>query len=94
MGCALLAISGASGVRAWLEAHAAWLTPRRLKVASVVLLILGIGVSTVGLQGTSGKHHTVAVRPPALAAGARQDPSLGSAQPRAEVSVRAAARAK
>jgi hypothetical protein len=58
MGCALLAISSASGVRAWLDAHAGWLTPRRLKAASVVLLIVAMGVSTVGLSGSAGSRRS------------------------------------
>jgi hypothetical protein len=67
MGCALLAISGASAVRTWLDAHAAWLTPKRLKIASVVLVVLAIGVSTIGLKGsaTTRTHHP---RPAAAAA--------------------------
>src|SRR5690242_2849606 len=79
MGCALLAISGASAVRTWLDAHAAWLTPKRLKVASVVLLVLAIGVSTVGLKG-SATTRTHAPRPtPAAARSAAPAPGAGAA---------------
>jgi hypothetical protein len=76
MGCALLAISGASAVRTWLDAHAAWLTPRRLKVASVLLLVLAIGVSTIGLKGsaTTRTHH----RRPAAAAAPSAAPAPGA----------------
>lgn len=52
-GAATAAIGAASGLRAWLRIKAgAWLTPRRLRVATISLLTLGVIGSGLGLGGT------------------------------------------
>jgi hypothetical protein len=55
--CAVAAAAGASGARSWLAArHATWLTPRRMRAATAVLLASAGLVSSVGLSGsTAGK---------------------------------------
>lgn len=53
-GCAFTALTGATGARAWLQAHhGAWLTPRRLRAATVSLFVAALLVSSVGLGGAS-----------------------------------------
>jgi hypothetical protein len=50
----MAAAAGASGARAWLQAHhMTWLTPRRLKAATAVLFVAATLVSSVGLSGSS-----------------------------------------
>jgi hypothetical protein len=50
---ATAALTGAAGMRAWLATRAfAWLTPRRLRAATMTLLVLGVIGSSVGLSGT------------------------------------------
>jgi hypothetical protein len=50
----MAAAAGASGARTWLQAyHAAWLTPRRLRAATIALVCAALGVSTVGLSGST-----------------------------------------
>jgi hypothetical protein len=52
--CAIAAAAGASGARSWLQAqHMTWLTPKRLRAATVTLFVVAGGVSTVGLSGSS-----------------------------------------
>ena len=54
----MAAAAGATGARTWLQAHqATWLTPRRLRAATVALFVAAFGVSTVGLASST--------RPPA-----------------------------
>src|SRR5437763_861078 len=54
--CAMAAAAGASGARAWLQAHGStWLTPRRLRLATIALMVAAFGVSTVGLSGSTSK---------------------------------------
>jgi hypothetical protein len=61
----MAAAAGASGARAWLQAHGAtWLTPRRLRLATIALMIAAFGVSTVGLSGSTSKPGAA---PPAAA---------------------------
>jgi hypothetical protein len=68
-GCAMAAVAGASGAKAWLQAHhMTWLTEARIRVATVVIVILMLAVSTISFSGTSApssKSHQV----PATAAG-------------------------
>jgi hypothetical protein len=53
-GCALAAMAGATGTRAWLQAHhLTWLTPGRMKAATVTLFIVAILVSSFGISGSS-----------------------------------------
>ena len=55
-GCALLAMSGASGARAGMRVlRVRWLTPRRLHVATIAIFILAIAVSSVGLSGSDSR---------------------------------------
>jgi hypothetical protein len=52
--CALAAMAGASGARSWLQAqHATWLTPRRMKVATVSLFAAATVGSSLSLTGSS-----------------------------------------
>jgi hypothetical protein len=53
-GCAITAMAGASGARSWLQAHhSTWLTPKRMRLATATLFVLAIGVSSVGLSGST-----------------------------------------
>jgi hypothetical protein len=57
-GCALAAMTGASATRSWLQAHASWLTPGRMKVLTVVLFTAATIGSSATLSGSStGAHH-------------------------------------
>jgi hypothetical protein len=50
----MAAAAGASGARSWLQAqHRTWLTPRRLRAATVALFVAAFGISSVGLGGSS-----------------------------------------
>jgi hypothetical protein len=50
----MTAIAAASGTRAWLGAHRmAWLTPRRLRAATIALAVLALLVSSVRFSGSS-----------------------------------------
>lgn len=50
---AAVAVGSASGIRAWLRTRAtAWMTPRRMRGATVGLLGLAVIVSGFGLGGT------------------------------------------
>jgi hypothetical protein len=52
--CAMTALAGASGFRAWLQNRGwSWLTPKRLKRATAVAFIAAIAVSSVGLSGST-----------------------------------------
>jgi hypothetical protein len=44
----MAAMAGASGVRSWLQArHARWLTPRRLRAATLALFVVATVASSV-----------------------------------------------
>lgn len=50
---AAVAVGSASGIRAWLRARGGeWLTPGRLRVATLSLLALAVVGSGLGLGGT------------------------------------------
>jgi hypothetical protein len=50
---ATTAAAGVSGIRAWLAAKGfSWLTPRRLRLATVSLITVGLVGASVGLSGT------------------------------------------
>jgi hypothetical protein len=50
----MCAAAGATGARSWLQAqHMTWLTPKRMKAATVTMFVLAGGVSTVGLSGST-----------------------------------------
>ena len=52
--CAIAAAAGASGARSWLQAqHVSWLTPKRMRAATVTMFVVATGVSSVGLSGSS-----------------------------------------
>jgi hypothetical protein len=54
----MAAAAGATGARSWLQAqHLSWLTPRRMKGVTVGLCVAALGVSTVGLSGSSASTH-------------------------------------
>ncbi len=48
------AMAGASGLRAWLQARGwAFLTPQRLRRATIAAFVAATLISTVGLSGSS-----------------------------------------
>ncbi len=60
-GCVMVAAAGASGVRSWLAAHRlSWLTPQRLRAATITLFVAAFVISSVGMSGSAA--------PPARAA--------------------------
>jgi hypothetical protein len=59
--CAMTAAAGATGARTWLQnSHATWLTPRRMRAATIGVMTVAFGVSTVGLSGSTPAPHTSA----------------------------------
>jgi len=69
----MAAATGATGARTWLQnSHATWLTPRRMRVATIGVMSAAFAVSTVGLSGstraphTPGNHATAAKPPPVV----------------------------
>jgi hypothetical protein len=49
----MAAAAGASGVRAWLQAHhLTWLSEARMRAITIGLLVAMLAVSSVGLSGT------------------------------------------
>jgi hypothetical protein len=64
----MAAAAGASGARTWLQTrHLTWLTPRRMKAATVALFVAAFGVSTIGLSSsTSAATHPPAHAPAAV----------------------------
>jgi hypothetical protein len=68
-GCVMAATAGASGVRAWLQAqHLTWLTPRLMRVVTILLLLAAVCVSSVGLSSSSAPapaHRAAPVARPA-----------------------------
>jgi hypothetical protein len=66
----MTAAAGATGARTWLQnSHATWLTPRRMRVATIGVMGAALAVSTLGLSGstpaphTSGHHASVKTAP-------------------------------
>jgi hypothetical protein len=59
-GCVIAAAAGASGTRSWLAAqHMTWLTPRRLRAATIALFVAAFGFSSLTLSGsTPTQHHS------------------------------------
>jgi hypothetical protein len=50
---ATTAAAGVTGTRAWLAAKGfAWMTPRRLRLATGSLIVAGVVGASVGLSGT------------------------------------------
>jgi hypothetical protein len=55
----MTAAAGATGARTWLQnSHATWLTPRRMRVATIGAMSAALAVSTVGLSGSTPAAHT------------------------------------
>ena len=49
--CAMAAAAGPSGVRSWLHAHhLTWLTPRRMRAATIALVVVALGILSIGLR--------------------------------------------
>jgi hypothetical protein len=49
----MAAAAGATGVRSWLQAHhLTWLTPKRMKIVTIALMVAALLVSTIGLSGS------------------------------------------
>jgi hypothetical protein len=45
-------------VRAWLQTHhLTWLTPRRLRAATIAVFAVAFVISTVGLSGSTPPKH-------------------------------------
>jgi hypothetical protein len=64
----MAAMAGATGARSWLQAaHLTWLTPRRLRVATIVLFLAALLVSSVALSGTTKPQHQRAAQVRAVA---------------------------
>jgi hypothetical protein len=56
--CAIAAAAGASGVRAWLQAHhLTWLTEARMRAVTIGLLVAMLAVSGVAFTGTAKPDH-------------------------------------
>jgi hypothetical protein len=52
--CAMTAAAGATGVRTWLQTRGwSWLTPKRLKRATIAAFIAATIVSSVGISGSA-----------------------------------------
>ncbi len=49
---AVTALAGATGIRIWLRAKAfSWMTPGRMRAATISLLVAGVVGSSVGISG-------------------------------------------
>ena len=67
--CAIAAAAGASGARAWLQAHhLTWLTEARMRVVTIGLLVAMLAVSGIGFSGSGKADHA---KPPHAAAQSR-----------------------
>jgi hypothetical protein len=60
--CAMAAAAGATGARTWLQTRGwTWLTPTRLKRATIGAFVAAAIISSVGLSGSTqptSSHHT------------------------------------
>jgi hypothetical protein len=60
--CAIAAAAGASGVKAWLQAHhMTWLTEARMRAVTIALAIAMLAVSSIAFSGSTkpeGGHPT------------------------------------
>jgi hypothetical protein len=60
-------MAGATGVRSWLQAHhLTWLTPRRMRAATIALFAAVTLVASIGLSGSNAPARGVA--PPGASA--------------------------
>jgi len=56
--CAIAAAAGASGIKAWLQAHhMTWLTEARMRAVTIALLIAMLALSSIGFSGTTKPDH-------------------------------------
>jgi hypothetical protein len=70
----MAATAGASGARAWLQAqHLTWLTPRRMRAATLGLVTAAVVVSSVGVKGSTAPAPASSAAPAAQVAGAHPD---------------------
>jgi hypothetical protein len=54
----MAAAAGASGVRAWLQAHhLTWLTEARMRAVTIGLLVAMLAVSGIAFSGTTKPDH-------------------------------------
>lgn len=68
--CAIAAAAGASGVKAWLQAHhLTWLNEARMRAVTIGLLVAMLAVSGIAFSGTTKPEH--APDPPAQAGQSR-----------------------
>jgi hypothetical protein len=52
--CAIAAAAGATGVRSWLQAHhMAWLTSKRIRIATIALFVIALAISSIGFSGST-----------------------------------------
>jgi hypothetical protein len=59
--CAMAAMAGASGARTWMQnQHATWLTPQRMRVATVGLFTAAAIGSSVTISGSTPPSHSLA----------------------------------
>jgi hypothetical protein len=50
----MAAAAGATGVRSWLQAHhLTWLTPRRMRMVTMGLIVAAFAVSSIGFSGST-----------------------------------------
>jgi hypothetical protein len=63
----MAAAAGASGARSWLQArHNTWLTPKRLRAATIALFVAAFGIASVGLSGSTAPQGHAALKNPNL----------------------------
>jgi hypothetical protein len=72
MASAMAAVGGAAGTRSWLSArHFSWLTPRRLRAVTAVLMAAALLASSVLVSGSSAPPAKQSARAAAAQAPAR-----------------------
>jgi hypothetical protein len=55
----MAAAAGATGTRSWLQAqHQTWLTPKRLRAATIALFVAAFGFSSITLSGSTPPSHS------------------------------------
>lgn len=55
----MAAAAGATGARTWLQAHhRTWLTPRRMRIATLLLIAAAFVVSSLGISGSGSGSPT------------------------------------
>ena len=63
----MTAAAGATGLRSWLQTRGwSWLTPKRLKRATIIAFIAATIVSGVGVSGSSQPTPAHHAAPPAV----------------------------